>query len=477
MRASKLVKLLKLLSSQELKRFRKLLQSPFYTHTAQLIPLFDYLKKYHPTFEAPRLSKEKAFWMVYQISPYDANKINKLMTEMTQLIEQFLIILETEADAYRRQKLLTESYGKREAYDLFSKNTQLLLKHLDKQTHPSWTDYLRRHLLIEDFILHPSTAKQNNPIASQEAWMDNMDLFFVRKKLWMDLEFKVRKNFVILNYDFPFLENILELANGKYKEKDAALAAYIQVLHFLEQGTEEEYFKTKHDLLANLANISFDDQKHIFGHLLNFGIALGNKGDMRFRRETFELYKIAIKRGYLLENGKIHDSFFTNIASLGALFGEFEWTKQFINRQSIYLAKTVRTDVTKISLGILFFFQQQYQKTLTELLNYPFNEAIYEYRGKFLIVRCYFELFLLDTSYFDTFFSAIQAFVKFIKRNKYLSSTRKEHNLQASYFLKKIGQLIKENQWSSEKRNNLIKQLEKTNVAFKSYLMTKLKNL
>jgi len=57
----KLMKLLAALTPVEFRRMRKLFQSPIYTSDPHHLILYDYIRKYYPTFDSPHLEKEKLF--------------------------------------------------------------------------------------------------------------------------------------------------------------------------------------------------------------------------------------------------------------------------------------------------------------------------------------------------------------------------------------------------------------------------------
>ena len=69
MHQTKLIGLLKVLDEGELIRFIHFLKSPFFFQGRQLADvqkLMQYLMRYHPTYDHPKIAKEKVFAKVFE---------------------------------------------------------------------------------------------------------------------------------------------------------------------------------------------------------------------------------------------------------------------------------------------------------------------------------------------------------------------------------------------------------------------------
>jgi hypothetical protein len=113
MKASKLIALMKSLDAVEFKRLRLFLGSPFYNHDRHVADLYEYLAGHYPAFRSPRLRKETAYPCLFPEQPFDLNRMRKLMSALTGLVEKYLSVLEFERDSFRQKKLLAGAYGRR----------------------------------------------------------------------------------------------------------------------------------------------------------------------------------------------------------------------------------------------------------------------------------------------------------------------------------------------------------------------------
>ena len=107
MQQSKLVKLLKLLNKEELRKFDKFLQSPYHNTSNKNLQLFRILHKHQANqYTNSRLDKEKVFKRLYPDAPkYQDSNIRNLMALLTQQIENFLYIecAQKETDLYKKK--------------------------------------------------------------------------------------------------------------------------------------------------------------------------------------------------------------------------------------------------------------------------------------------------------------------------------------------------------------------------------------
>ena len=157
---SKLIKLLKSLSEAEFKGLQVFVQSPAYNTNTNVLRLYRALKKYFPDFESPKLEKEKIFKKLFPNQAFSDVKLRQLRSKLSKIIEEYLIYLEFQKDEFRKKKLLTEIYGKRNLYVEFKRGTENLLWELEKQPYRDAEYFYDRYLLQRDFFLFGLPPKE-----------------------------------------------------------------------------------------------------------------------------------------------------------------------------------------------------------------------------------------------------------------------------------------------------------------------------
>ena len=206
MQQSKLIQLFSTLSPEELRRFRKLLQSPFFTTNEHLLKLFDVLKKYAPAFDSPKLTKTQIFQRVFPNAAYDDNKMRTLMKNYTKLLEDFLLYTET-AEQDRQQALL-QVYAKRNLYPLYQRNRIRLLQSMEEKPYRDFEYYQTRYTFDFDYFFHPQTPKHTLQDDALFHLMESIDMQFILAKYRITSEMKNRERILPRKYDIRFLSAI-----------------------------------------------------------------------------------------------------------------------------------------------------------------------------------------------------------------------------------------------------------------------------
>ncbi len=151
MHDSKLLNLLRSIEPEEIHWFQKFLKSPFYNHHELPNTLFQYISKYYPELDSPKLSKEKAFKKLYPKETYSIQKMRKAMYELSVLVEEFLVAMRIRNKAVQKKKLLVAELGERNVYEQFKKGTKELLGKLEALPYRDIVTYQEIHLLNLDF--------------------------------------------------------------------------------------------------------------------------------------------------------------------------------------------------------------------------------------------------------------------------------------------------------------------------------------
>ena len=120
------------LTREEFLRFGKFLRSPFFNYTTSLVHFYKALKRHHPNFNSPRLKIEKLWARAFPEKKFDAQKFRQLCSDLTRLVEKYLVQLEMERSVVKSNQMLLQSLGRRNAYSLFEKEAKKQIGNLEK---------------------------------------------------------------------------------------------------------------------------------------------------------------------------------------------------------------------------------------------------------------------------------------------------------------------------------------------------------
>jgi hypothetical protein len=391
MKASKLIALMKSLDAVEFKRLRLFLGSPFYNHDRHVADLYEYLAGHYPAFRSPRLRKETAYPCLFPEQPFDLNRMRKLMSSLTGLVEKYLSVLEFERDSFRQKKLLAGAYGRRNLTGFYEKETRALAAGLEASPDRGRAHYHEQLDLKLELFFHAGTDKHKSGRELLEAAMGHLDCFYLLTKLQLAAEMRTRENILAEKYSIPLMEEVLRESRQSFAQQNPLVEMY---LHLIELHQDPACAVSPGPAIALfttlLPTINRREQQNILHHLINHCVRLINRGVTRHRQELFELYRLGIENDLLIENNRITEIAFSNIVAVGASLQAFDWTRGFIDRYAGFLKEETREDVKALSLALWYFNHKLYGLAEHALLGHGFSDLLNLLKSRCLLIRTYF---------------------------------------------------------------------------------------
>jgi len=209
---SKLIDRLRLLEKDELRDFGRFIESPYYNKDEKAIKLFKYLKKYHPVFETTRLDREYIAGKLFpEWKEKKYNKISYLMTDLSQLVDDFITVRELENDDIEYRQLQLRAYKRRKGDWFFHQAAGKLRKDLNKAPERGIDYYFQQYRLNHHVYTHATTNRSKTHIQSLENTLNNLDLFYFSVKLRYSSEVELRQLMFSEENKLTLLDEILSL--------------------------------------------------------------------------------------------------------------------------------------------------------------------------------------------------------------------------------------------------------------------------
>ena len=461
MRKTKLLQVLKTLSPTEFKRFDKFVQSPFYNTNPSVIKLYKVLKSAHPNFDTPRLEKEKVFKKIFQNKTFNYHHFANILSEMTRLVEEYILQLELESRPFQKRKIRMEAFGKRNNYTFFEKETRALIQELKEQSYRDVSYFKEMMDLKRGFISHQSTPMYAVEEDFLRDTMNLLDKYFALSKLQLAVAMKTKAKVVSTDYDIQMLDAALQYSAAAINEKESLAAMYAQILILQEDPNRTDvFYSSKNQFLKNIEQLRFSEKVTIFQLLSNYCTQKINAGHFEFNYDFLELAKVGLVEKLLLKNNQIGIGKYLNIADVASVLKEFEWTEKFLVEYAEYLDKGLRSQTKALAFANLQFRQGDYDTVIDTISQEHFSIVIFEATTRFLLIKTWFEKFLEDKSLHEFVLSKVVASEKFFVRKDVLSDIRTEGYIN---FLKSIKRLIKAKiQFSIDEadKENLINKID-----------------
>ena len=474
MHSSKLLKILKNLTEEEIRRFHKFIRSPYYSYKKHCLLFFEYIRRYYPDFTSSKLSKENAFHHLFPDKAFQSQKMRHVMTDLVNLLEDFLVAEQIRHHDFQKKKLLRDAYGDRDLYEYFEKSTADITKTLDALPYRN-SFYQHESMKNQEvYFFHPSTKKHLVKENYLESINEHLDQYFTLSKLQLATEMKARASILSKTYEISYLVEILKKADSSDPIPIEA-SLYKSALQLYEKDTLEQFVKLKEHFLENIQKLSATDRTFLFYHLLNFTIRKGNAGQQVFLKESFALYQVGLEMKILINKGRIADSTYTNICAAGIKIGQYDWVEKFIESYSSYLNIEVRDNARILCKAFLFYGQRMFRETDELISSFNFTSPFYQLRGKILSIRALLELYIKDHTYFDLIQSALSAFEKFIRRNQTLGIRHKKVYLKFIQHLRQLVKLSMDQKLDNTKKEQLKQRIRmQEGITNKTWLIQKI---
>ena len=469
MKNTKLIVLLKKLSSTELRRFQEYAISPFFNKNKKVQHLANILLGNAPDFDSEALEKRKVFGKIYMNQQYNELQINNVISDLLQLLYDFLAQLQFSQQSLLQKKYALKELFQKDAPQHFEKTIRRYRQLETKKEERSFDYFLEKKDFYSQLDQFVQTKIKRQYDENLQLESDSLDLSYFINKLHIACNMISRNIVINANYKCDFLDEILVFCKkNKHFENHPALQIYFKTIQMLEgKGEESFYFDLKKSLVEHYRIFPKEELFTLYTYALNFCIKKINSGQDAFYQEILELYKVLLDRKIIFLDGHLSQWTYKNIVTTAIRLKEFEWTENFIYKYQTSLVVNERNNALAYNLATLYHAQGDFRNTLFQLQNVEFTDTSYHLGAKILQLKSYYEL-----NEGEAFFALIEAFKKYILRSKDLSDYRKKANANFIKLAKKMFQIKGRSGKTAEQKRKKIKEDLKTlePIANKSWL-------
>ncbi|MEL6865215.1 MAG: hypothetical protein AAFP19_12385 [Bacteroidota bacterium] len=482
MQQSKLVRLLKSLQEKEFKQLGKFLQSPFFNTRQELVRLYDYLVEHqtYPQFDQDIMDRERVFAHLYpDDKSFKSKKFRDTLSDLSLLVEEYIIQLELKYQNLPRQKLLIQALGRRNVYAYFVRYTNSLITSLKEKPIRDMHYYKDMLFLNQELFYHPNTPKLKPAVESIEAAMENLDNFYAMAKLRFGCELLNRQN--TLSEETPILlfDAVQRMTEAKLVVDNPIFNIYLLIIRLRMEDHEEAVYQALKQLtFEHLDRIRDEEQRIILHYLLNHVQHLINNGYPEYLKESLELYQLGFQYKILIKNDRITYATFTNIAVIASALKELDWLHHFIAHYQPYLDATIRDEAIRISKAYFHFNKGEFQQVTDYLRDCSPLNRLQNCRVRSLTIRALYELYQQEESWQELLLSRIESFDQFLKRERELARQRIMAYKTFISFTRKLISYRNKGNRSTIHKTKLREQLDaKENIIVKIWFVEKIDEL
>lgn len=466
----KLIEILRTFSDSELIEFKKLVNSPIYTHRKNYIPILNQIivmmKKGLEDF-----SSAEIYSKVYHGKRFNNQTMRNRLSELFKLSEEFIIFKNLDKNEAEKDKILLKEFLEKKLYKLFESKYARTKAKIDSM--PDNDEKFRYISFLNEINLTLLNKKSKRESMYKQYYSNTEYLVctFLIDLFQRGIEFILQENDGIKidnNIATRFLNGMK--IDGFMKDLERKDSKIFKVLrmHYnmykaFENDNEEKYYFEARKIFNEINSYFSSEYKNEFYKtMINYCIIRQNLGIKKFQYELFELYNDKLEQGLYseLRAQMFPVNIFRDYVYIGLQIRRYKWVEDFINRYSKELPKETREDEINLSYAKLYFDNSHFEKSLERI--YKVRGINYLHYGDSSVLKlcCYYELGRYEESFFE-----IDKFRHYLKNHNEIPKIHKDFfsNFLSAYtqIVLKKSKPLKSDLGLLEKKINQYKEISK----------------
>lgn len=471
MKQSKILQLLQAMNKHDLNKLADAVVSPYFTKNKAVAEVFRLLTRHHPHYNESQLDKEALHAQIFPDTPFQDQQMRYLLTDLTKVIEQYLVLRKLDDEQILQQHLLIKGMQDKHLTGLIPKVIDQSERILKKYPYADQKRYFDQFLLERDSYEYVASKRNLAIKETLQGILSSLDYYYIVNKLKFSAELINHTNVMAGQYEPLLLEEITGFIQREDLQEVPAIHVYYYILQMLTHPEIESYYHALKKLLAqHLATFPHEELNDMYIFARNYCARQINSGNTKYLREIFELYQTLSENEIIFQNGYLSQWDYKNMTAVGLRLEEYKWVNDFIEAYQHKLPPEDRENAYSYNKALYFFHLKDYDKTLELLRNVEFTDVYYHLDYKSLLVKTYYA-----TDEFEALHSLMDTFYVYLRRNKLISDYNKE---SYNNFLKVVKKLLRVRYKDAEKVKQIEAQVKDMRpIANLSWIQKKLEEL
>lgn len=449
MNNSKLLNVLRKLSTRVQHRFYEYVCTPFFNKHQPTILLLEFLMQHAPDFDLDKIKKEVVFRCIYPQKKFSEIQLNYVVSKLLNLLSEFLAYQEYETQVFQKKcnaLKAAHQLGISKQTASHSRQHLLLQKQHPFQTVEIYYEKYRYHTMLNQIHLDKKQRLYDKHLQEQN---DQLDYFYIAQKLKIACDMLSRNIVIQADYQAHHIQDLLSWIEkeGFDLTKHSLIHVYYQVLKTLQNSTDAAYQELKELIEAYSKLFLPEELLLLYDYAENFCIRKINNGKTNYYKEFLTIYKQKLEKQLLLEDGYLPESDYKNIVTAGVRTKDYQWTETFIHQNKKKLRPEVKENAFNYNLAVFYYATQQYSAALELLMTILFTDISYGVGAKTIQLQIYYQM--EET---EALINLIDTFRLYVMRHKTQSDYRKKANLNMLRIVKKVAKLKEKSTFMSQKQ-------------------------
>ena len=432
MKNSKLIILLGSFSEDELDELYKFLGSPYFNTNPVYSRILDVFIQHRVAIGENKDLKEIFFAAAFPGQKYDDLKLRHAFSQFLELIQLFLAVQDLRGDDNGINLKVLKYYGEKRLDKHFAAIQRKVFSSdfVYQNNEDSFFLEYQGNTILNSFIINENLREGKHNLIET---MVSIDKFYLLTKLRLLCEIINYQKIIAIEYNLPFLEEIIPLLEKSSYSEVPAISIYRDVLLTLTDGSEVHYYSLKKHLEQYSHLFSMEESKGMHFYALNYCVKKINAGQTEYIGEIFEFYKRMLANELLTEDGYLLPSQYKNIVVSALRHGEHEWTLDFIEKYKSRIEEKHRKNAYTYNLAKYYFYIRDYPRVIKLLHTVEYEDIFYNLDSKTLLLKTYYEC-----KEVKSLFSLLDSFKTWLQRNKLISPTHKEVYSNLLHFTRRL---------------------------------------
>ncbi len=435
----KFIKILKTLSTKELKGFRDFIECSYFNKNEKLVKFYDYVLKFKPDFESRNFTKEKLFKFTFGKEEFDYAKLKHYFNYSFELLEDFIVYNETIKNQKERDFTLLKFYRERNLNNYFINLTAKLTDEHNNIRYKEPEDFKYENRLSNELeVFYYENEFKNDKMVSAQY----KDLFSMRDSYILELFYRLSTLLIQnrgfryeLEKNFPYLQGLIDYVESNADTVDRSLLLVYKVFMLDYKREEKTYYDLKSIAVTEYKDIPPEIRKQVFLALVDVGYEIVTSGNREFYKELHNYYKFFVEKYEEVFGDEYLDQTRYYYITAPALYlKHFDWAKNFIDKFKEKLPPVQEDYLYLYTLANYYFSTKEFTHSLEVLAKIKDNKNQHALIANKLKMQILYEL-----KDFETLLYIIDSYRHFLKNYcKIFIETNPKINLNFVKYLKRL---------------------------------------
>ena len=471
LQSNKVYQVLQHLGEDDLKRFSKYLQSPYFNQSKNLNKLFEHLSRFLVDGK-DGFDRQEIWRKMFPGEAYDDVNFRKYCSDLLKLLENFMSHQMLERDETRQRINTFEFVVKDKIEPLYNSALRQAKGRIDANPYRDLYYFYNTYLVERQYYAMSDFDVRLDVRPNIEEISNNLDIFYWIEKLKIQIAVLSQKKTRSHVYEVNFMDEIILFLQKFPLDSIPELSLYYySFLTLYNENDLTNYYKLR-SLLDEYGNVMPQKEAvELYALALHYCTGKLNQGDRIFLQEYFDVFDEAMLRKIFILNGELASWRFNNAVGVALRLGKMDWAEKFITTYKENLPAATRENTSSFSLSRVYLYQKRYKDVLKILQNVDYEDIGYNMISKAVLIITYYELDELEA--LDSF---LESFRVFLNRHKNIPTQRKKFYLNLIKFARRLTRLLPNDHTGISKlREEIIR--EKASTVNHEWLLEKLTEL